>query len=616
MKKILSLLLLSTVIGFMSCSDDNPATPTAPTVTVTPTTAQDVPGAKVTVKATVTAPGGAKTLSLSGGVTSTVAMSGETAATDKSVDITIPANAVKGTTIPVVFVVSDNNGLNSAPATVTITVGDPVSTLSGNITADQTLDATKVYLISGQVFVKSGVTLTVPAGTVVKGDKATKGTLVVEPGGKLVANGTADKPVIFTSAQVVGARDKGDWGGIVILGNAYVNQNAKPSIEGIAPAVLYGTIDASLNSATVGVNDENSGTLKYVRVEYAGIELTPNNETNGVTFGGVGSGTSVDYVQSSYGGDDAFEWFGGTVNCKHLIALATWDDDFDTDFGFRGHVQFGLSVRAPFVADQSGSTGFESDSQGNANAIGTVCNGTNAGGCTQAVFSNMTILGPRDYTRALSGNYTRAIHVRRRTALSIYNSVVAGWPMGLTIDDQGTLDNYNSGAGELANNVLFVPILPASASDNTKYASGNAFYNSNVTDAATGLGGITGPVGALWEDSNIIVKGGIAGSANSYIGGWAATADAGLGTINPYTSWGLAAAPFYAGQTAVTYPSNPNFVVAEGSLVGFSAAELFPASSKVDNAFFDKTVTYKGAFSTSGDWTDGWAEFQPQSKVY
>jgi hypothetical protein len=608
MKKILSLLLLSTVLGFMACSDDdNPATPATPTVTVNPTTAQNVPGATVTVKATVTAPGGAKTLSLTGGVTNTVTMANETAATEKSVDIKIPDNAVVGATISVVFVATDNSNQNSAPATLTITVGNPVVTLSGNITANQTLSADDVYLISGQTFVKSGVTLTIPAGTVLKGDKASKGTLIIEPGAKLVANGTADKPVVFTSAQAVGARDKGDWGGIVILGNAYVNQNKKPSIEGISPEVLYGTIDAGLGNATVGVNDENSGSLKYVRVEYAGIELTPNNETNGVTFGAVGNGTAVDYVQVSYGGDDAFEWFGGSVNAKHLVALATWDDDFDTDFGYRGHVQFGVVVRAPFAADQSGSTAFESDSQGNGNAIGTVCDGTNAGGCTQAVFSNITVLGPRDYTRTLSGNYTRAMHIRRRTAISIYNSVITGWPTGLTMDDAGTWDNYNAGTGEFLNNVLFVPILPTSVTNET-FASGNAYYNGNAK--------ATADIQALWENSNDIVKGSVVGTSGSFISNWAATADPSKNVINPYTEFGLATAPFYAGQNATTYPSNPNFAVADGNLVGFSAAELFPAASKVDLDFFDKTVTYKGAFTTGADWTDGWAEFQPQSKAY
>ena len=104
--------------------------------------------------------------------------------------------------------------------------------------------------------------------------------------------------------------------------------------------------------------------MKYVRIEYPGIAYSPNNEINGLTFGGVGRGTTIDYIQVSYSGDDSYEWFGGTVNCKHLIAYRGWDDDFDTDFGYQGKLQFLVGLRDPEVADQSGSNGFESDNDG------------------------------------------------------------------------------------------------------------------------------------------------------------------------------------------------------------------------------------------------------------
>ena len=150
--------------------------------------------------------------------------------------------------------------------------------------ATRTLTKDKKYLIKGQVFVRTGVVLTIEPGTIIFGDKATKGTLVIDKGGKLIAEGTSVEPIVFTSALAAGTRDRGDWGGIVILGNAPVNQ-PDPAIEGITPAVIFG-----------GTNDsDNSGILKYVRVEFAGIELTPNNETNSITMGGVGSGTQMDY---------------------------------------------------------------------------------------------------------------------------------------------------------------------------------------------------------------------------------------------------------------------------------------------------------------------------------
>ncbi|MFM7329772.1 MAG: hypothetical protein ACKO3B_13705, partial [Bacteroidota bacterium] len=318
-----------------------------PTVTLSAATASGIPGSTVSVTATIAAANGASSLTISGATSSPVSpisLSGTSAT--QAVTLTIPANAVVGSTINVTFTAKDAQNLNSSAATLTITVLDPVIQLQGNLTT-QTLVATKPYLLVGQVFIPSGVTLTIPAGTIIKGDKATKAILLVQPGGKLVANGTANNPVVFTSNQDVNARDRGDWGGLVILGNAFVNQSARPAIEGVTPTQNYGTIgtDPTINAT------ENSGTLQYVRVEYAGIELTPNNETNSVTLGGVGNGTTMNYVQVSYGGDDGFEWFGGTVNGKYLVSHSTWDDDFDTDFGWGGNVQFGVAVRNTFFAD-------------------------------------------------------------------------------------------------------------------------------------------------------------------------------------------------------------------------------------------------------------------------
>jgi hypothetical protein len=163
-----------------------------------------------------------------------------------------------------------------------------------------------------------------------------------------------------------------------MLGRANVNQN-RPAIEGIDPVARFGTQNSTTNDT------ENSGTLQYVRIEFAGIELTPNNETNSLTMGGIGNGTTLSHVQVSYGGDDGFEWFGGTVNAKYLVSYAMWDDDFDVDFGYTGNVQFGTAIRNPSFADQSGSNGFEVDND---------ATGTAAMPLTAAVFSNMTVLGP------------------------------------------------------------------------------------------------------------------------------------------------------------------------------------------------------------------------------
>lgn len=580
-----------------------------PTVTLSAAAASGNPGSNVTVTATIAAANGFKNLTytVTGGLTGTPASPINTiTGSTQLLTFAIPANAAIGSTMTAVITVTDNQNLNSTSATFTVTAS--TNELTGTLAANMTLNKGASYLIKGTFVVPSGLTLTVQAGAVIKGDKATKGVLVVKQGGTLIANGTATEAIVFTSSQPVGERDRGDWGGIILMGDAFVNQTAKPSVEGLTPPASdadffkFGTVSTS--DASVGNNTQSSGSLKYVRIEYAGIELIPNSETNSLTMAGVGDATTIDYVQASYGGDDGFEWFGGTVNAKHLVSLATWDDDFDTDFGWRGNVQWGVAVRAPFVADQSGSTSFESDSQGNANAIGTICDNATRTGCTQGVFSNITVLGPRDFnngtgsasnaTRAISANYTRAMHIRRRTSISIFNSFIAGYGaatgvQGLQMDDQGTIDNYTAGTGVLANNVLLFPDATASAE-----------YGSNVAGAATTT------VKGFWEPANVIEK--PTGPAP-----WAPVAGAPAGSINPYTTYGITSANFYGGQTSSNYPSNPAFAVASGSLTGQTAATLF-ASSKL-GAFFDKTLTYKGAFGAT-DWTDGWSEFQPLTKVY
>lgn len=567
-----------------------------PTINLNNLTASAIPGASVSVTATIAAPNGASSLTVTGATAtpgSPITISGT--AVTQNVSIVVPVTAVVGSTINAVFSVTDAQNLTSSLVTLVITVLDPTIPLEGTLTT-QTLDATKLYLLKGIVFVPSGVTLTIPAGTVIKGDKASKATLVVQPGGKLIANGTSSKPVVFTSSQNIGERDRGDWGGIVMLGNAFVNQTAKPAIEGITPSQNYGSVAA--NGATPATNaDENSGTLTYVRIEYAGIELTPNNETNSITFGGVGNGTTVDYVQVSYGGDDGFEWFGGTVNAKHLVSFSTWDDDFDTDFGWGGNVQYGLVVRNTFFADQSGSNAFESDNQGNGTPISGICDGTTQAGCTRGVFSNITVLGPRDVqNRSISANYQNAIHIRRRTAISIFNSFFSGYRVGVRLDDQGTLDNLTNGAGKHAYNIMTVPGTTVTGTSTT--AADAAFATGLTISGGTGAGDAAA-INNYWTTNNNAVVNNISSTNNNTF-----FADAGITT-----------SLFWGAQSAATYPSNPNFALVSGVA---GANNLNTGANYTDTklgSFFEKTGTFRGAFGST-DWTDGWAEFQPVNKVY
>jgi len=299
-----------------------------------------------------------------------------------------------------------------------------------------------VILLQNKIYVRNSATLTIAPGTIIRGDKPTQGSLIVTRGAKLNAIGTLASPIIFTSNEAIGNRNEGDWGGIVLLGLARNNQpGGVANIEGIV---------ASTDTQYGGSFDnDNSGTLKYVRIEFAGIALEPNKEINGLTCGSVGSATTIDFVQVSHSGDDSFEWFGGTVSCKHLIAYRGLDDDFDTDFGFRGKIQFALAIRDKDVSDAIGdSNSFESDND----AAGSAGQPK-----TAAIFSNVTLVGPKgngSIVLPVGEKFEKAFRLRRNTAVSCFNSLVVGWEKGLSIEGTPVVNNVNGDTLLFSNNVL------------------------------------------------------------------------------------------------------------------------------------------------------------------
>ncbi len=335
--------------------------------------------------------------------------------------------------------------------------GATTKTVETDVTSNTTWSG--IILLKNKVYVKNGATLTIEPGTIIRGDKATQASLIITRGSKIIADGTVNSPIVFTSNENVGSRAEGDWGGLVLLGNAVNNQpGGVTNIEGIT---------ASDDTKFGGTDDaDNSGILRYVRVEFAGIALQPGKEINGVTFGSVGSKTVVDNVQVSFSGDDSFEWFGGAVDCKHLIAYRGIDDDFDTDFGFRGRIQFGLIIRDKDMSDAAGaSNGFESDND---------ANGSNAKPLTAAVFSNITMVGPKGNGTVTLPNgekFEKAFCIRRNSSLSAFNTVSTGWEKGLSIEGIAVEDNITGDSSAFTNNTFVNYLL------NTKVISATqGFY--------------------------------------------------------------------------------------------------------------------------------------------
>lgn len=296
--------------------------------------------------------------------------------------------------------------------------------ISGNITSDMTLTNNRTYKLVGYVRVQPPATLTIQEGTLIVGDNATQGTLIIKPGAKINANGTEQAPIVFTSEFALAGSPStptyGDWGGIIVLGNAKINvPGGTAAIEG--PSDIYGGTD----------DDDNSGVMRYVRIEYPGIALSLNNEINGLTFGGVGRGTTIEHIQVSYSGDDSYEWFGGTVNCRYLVAYRGWDDDFDSDFGYSGKLQYLVSFRDPEVADQSSSNGFESDNDGS---------GTMNEPITSPTWWNVSLIGPLETTSTtINSLYKRGMHLRRSSRNKISNAIIMGWPTGIRLDGGNTI---------------------------------------------------------------------------------------------------------------------------------------------------------------------------------
>lgn len=315
------------------------------------------------------------------------------------------------------------------------------TTLSGSINTTTTLTSDKVWTLKGYVYVTDGAKLIIQPGTTIISDISEKGALCIERGAQIFAEGTSTKPIVFTSGRPIGERTPGDWGGVVILGRAKTNRSSEPIIEGGIGRPFGGTNDS-----------DNSGVLRFVRIEYAGIAAMPNSEINALTLGGVGNGTIIENVQTIYANDDAFEFFGGTVNAKNLYAYATADDDFDFDFGYTGTITNGVAKRDPqFVDSGDAGNGIECDNDGTGSA---------ATPYTHPKLFNMILVGPNNAS-SLS-NHNLGLRFRRATQFTMKNSIIWGWMKGgLSLESNETTQFLKDGVSVFENNSIgtFNPTL-------------------------------------------------------------------------------------------------------------------------------------------------------------
>ena len=325
----------------------------------------------------------------------------------------------------------------------------------GEVPESGTLATRHVYRLTGLHKVHDQ--LTIEPCVKVLGDTATKGTLVIMPGARLIAEGTETEPIVFTSSEPEGLRAPGDWGGVMLLGNGVCNDattDVQCEIEGLTDGTKYG------HTAADAIEDDTSGSLRYVRIEYPGVDLDGNgNEINGLTLGGVGSGTSLSHVMVSNTLDDCFEWFGGTVNADHLVAFNCGDDMFDADAGFSGNVQFAFGRQLRVITGDP--NGFEMDNDdvnpdkkpvtapyfSNVTLCGT---GKNAGGEGPQVGMVLRRGVHATITNAIvTGFFTAALSVREtpNTETTLTSSLIFGNQAELDANHTGGATWFSAQAG-------------------------------------------------------------------------------------------------------------------------------------------------------------------------
>lgn len=357
--------------------------------------------------------------------------------------------------------------------------GEPYANISGGFNESYEMTNDIKWILSGGVTVESGATLTIEKGTeIFAADVSTPTFISVLRGAKIHAEGTASEPIVLSSIVKITEPNRigrGLWGGIILNGNATTNAGA--NVEGEGGSGLYG----DGGSPSEAKQTESSGTLKYVRVEYAGRLLTTDDELNSFSFNGVGSGTTLEYLQSYYGQDDGFEWFGGAANIKYAISTASGDDSFDWTHGWSGYGQFLIAVQDP---ETSNNRGIEADNNSDNNTVAPI---------SFPKLANVTLIGGG----ANAGGENEGIRFRVGTKGYLFNSIVSGFGQaGITVRDEATLSGISSGDLQVRNS-YFVNNLGGDFSQGAE-----PFEAAEYKNATSGVD-LNGFVGTGSSDFNV-----------------------------------------------------------------------------------------------------------------
>jgi hypothetical protein len=401
------------------------------------------------------------------------------------------------------------NDTSTFSGVVNFATGLQQATIDANITANRTLYADTIYVLSGYIKVTNGATLTIQPGTKIVGDSsdAKKGSsLWILRGSKVVANGTSAQPIVFTSQRAPGSRKPGDWGGIVIIGNGVINRTGATILtEGGAAGVAE-------NYAGGNDNNDSSGVLRYVRIEFAGYDVSSGagQELNSLSLYAVGRRTVVEYVQTMAGLDDSYEWWGGAVDGRYLVSYESGDDHFDWTEGYQGRNQFLIAYQSQRLVPRTGAGVFSSDPRG---FEGDGCDPAVAG-CTLSatgtsepysnpVFVNFTLIGPGQ----LAGipNDGNGATWRRGTGGTFMNGVLARWKgIAINVRDAWTdtllsvRDSLNISNLVLAQNGFNYDTTGAGFGQAAKFASDAHQVYAGAVAVDTLLGISLNPAGLDW----------------------------------------------------------------------------------------------------------------------